>query len=209
MKLSSGFKDAETIAGNVYDKYGSRNPLVRKIMAGFYRSLDELVRQANPRSIHEVGCGEGFWVTRWLMNGFDARGSDVSGKVIGLAKRNASDMNLPEDVFQQKSIYDLSQSSDSADLIVCCEVLEHLEEPRRGLEALKSIVTEHIILSVPREPVWRILNAARGQYLMQFGNTPGHLQHWSRDGFIRIATEYFDVVEIRSPIPWTMLLCRP
>jgi len=61
---------------------------------------------------------------------------------------------------------------------------------------------------VPREPIWRILNIARGKYIGDLGNTPGHVNHWSRRGFIDLLSRRFDVVEVRSPLPWTMALCR-
>ena len=64
---------------------------------------------------------------RWLEQGLTARGSDFSSTVINLAKDNASERNLPEEVFRQQSIYNLQPEQDSADLVVCCEVLEHLE----------------------------------------------------------------------------------
>ena len=42
-------RDAEgTVTGNTYDKYGSTNPVVRRLMAGFERTLDELFAQAAP-----------------------------------------------------------------------------------------------------------------------------------------------------------------
>ncbi|WP_207642472.1 hypothetical protein, partial [Desulfosporosinus sp. I2] len=66
----------------------------------------------------------------------------------------------------------------------------------------------HIILSVPREPLWRILNLARGKYIPDLGNTPGHIQHWSKKSFLRLVNRYFDVLEVKSPLPWTMVLCR-
>lgn len=209
MRVSGGFDEGGVIAGNAYDKYGSGNPLVRRIMAGFYQSLDELLQMASPVSIHEVGCGEGFWVTNWLRRGFEARGSDYSSRVIELARSNAAETGLPENVFTQKSIYDLTAENDGADLVVCCEVLEHLEDPEAGLKALQRVTTNHLILSVPREPIWRLLNVARGKYLSELGNTPGHLQHWSRAGFVSLVERYFDVLELRTPLPWTMLLCRP
>ena len=92
--------------------------------------------------------------------------------------------------------------------MICCEVLEHLAEPRRALERLASISRRHCLLSVPREPLWRALNCLRGSYLGQLGNTPGHIQHWSRGAFLRLVGEYFEIVEVRSPIPWTVVLCR-
>jgi hypothetical protein len=61
---------------------------------------------------------------------------------------------------------------------------------------------------VPHEPLWRILNVARGAYVQDLGNTPGHLNHWSRAGFKRLLSAHGQVVETRSPFPWTMLLVR-
>ncbi|MCY1274564.1 Ubiquinone biosynthesis O-methyltransferase [compost metagenome] len=209
MRISGGLKENGIVVGNAYDKYNSRNPIVRKIMAGFDNSLSDLVAKAQPTSIHEVGCGEGFWVMRWREQGLSARGSDFSSQAIEIARANATDRNLPSSAFEARSIYDLEPGPDSADLVVCCEVMEHLEHPEQGLEALQRIVGRHLILSVPREPVWCALNLARGKYIADFGNTPGHIQHWSQKGFITLVSRYFEVIEIKSPLPWTMLLCKP
>src|SRR3546814_398773 len=138
-----------------------------------------------------------------------ARGSDFSSQVIELAKQNAESRKLSPELFQVGSIYNLHPARDSADLIVCCEVLEHLEHPEAGLQALQGIVEKYLIISVPREPIWCALNIMRGKYLRSFGNTPGHIQHWSQKGFVRLISKYFDIVEIKKPFPWTMLLCRP
>ena len=65
-----------------------------------------------------------------------------------------------------------------------------------------------LLASVPREPLWRALNVARGAYVSRLGNTPGHLNHWSRRAFIRLLSAHGEIVEVRSPFPWTMLLVR-
>ena len=208
MKISGGMQEQGVVVGNAYDKYHSRNPVARRIMAGFHRALEELVREVAPHSIHEVGCGEGFWVLHWLRQGIDARGSDFSEQVIDLAKINAGEEGLPAEAFSRRSIYDLRAGEDSADLLVCCEVLEHLENPDAGLAALRAVVRDHLILSVPREPLWRVLPMARGKYLGDGGNTPGHIQHWDTGGFIELVGRYFEIVRVRTPLPWTMLLCR-
>ena len=178
-------------------------------MEKFESSLDDLVSKANPKSINEIGCGEGYWVIRWQDQGLEARGCDFSKQVIEIAQKNAATRNLPTAIFNSKSIYDLDSNLDSADLIVCCEVLEHLENPAAGLQALQKVVTKHLIISVPQEPLWCFLNFVRGKYIRTWGNTPGHLQHWSRAGFVKFVSQYFDVIEVRSPLPWTMLLCSP
>jgi hypothetical protein len=66
----------------------------------------------------------------------------------------------------------------------------------------------HLLVSVPREPLWRSLNVFRGAYLGALGNTPGHLNHWSRAAFLRLLEDYGHVVAVRSPVPWTMALVR-
>src|SRR5688572_3432463 len=106
------------------------------------------------------------------------KGTDFSAAMIELAASK-----FPAIDFRQRSIYDLKTDEDAADLVVCCEVLEHVEEPRLALERLAGISGQYCLLSVPREPLWRALNCLRGSYLRQLGNTPGHIQHWSRAEF--------------------------
>jgi 2-polyprenyl-3-methyl-5-hydroxy-6-metoxy-1,4-benzoquinol methylase len=57
--------DDGIVTGNTYDKYGSTNPVVRRLMGGFQRTLDELFDRAEPTSLLDVGCGEGLLVHRW------------------------------------------------------------------------------------------------------------------------------------------------
>ncbi|MEA3274311.1 MAG: class I SAM-dependent methyltransferase [Pseudomonadota bacterium] len=208
MKISGGITEEGLVVGNAYDKYGARNPIVRRLMRGFESALMELVSLVAVNSIHEVGCGEGYWTLRWLEQGIAARGSDFSSKVIEIARANALEQKRSPDLFQARSIYDVAPQADAADLVVCCEVLEHLERPEDGLRALQTIASPYLIISVPREPLWSFMNMARGKYWSDLGNTPGHLQRWSQHGFVHLVSRYFSVQEIRAPVPWTMLLCR-
>ena len=89
MKVAGGISEAGIIVGNTFDKYNSTNPLVRKIMRGFSKALDDLIQKVEPVSIHEVGCGEGFLVLKWNQEKIVARGTDFSSKVIRIASENA------------------------------------------------------------------------------------------------------------------------
>jgi len=198
----------DIVIGNVYDKYGSSNPIVKRLMSAYSASLTKLIKKANADSIHEVGCGEGYWTLKWLENGIDARGSDFSENIIKTAKRNAKEKNLPENKFSVRNIYDLDPSTDSANLIVCAEVLEHLDNPERALMSLTKVVGSFLIVCVPREPIWSVLNMARGKYWRDWGNTPGHIQRWSKSGFIGFIGKQFDIIDVETPLPWTMLLCK-
>jgi 2-polyprenyl-3-methyl-5-hydroxy-6-metoxy-1,4-benzoquinol methylase len=206
MKTAGGLTENNVIIGNTYDKYGTKNPIVRRLMAAFSNSVAEMVDRVNPTTAHEVGCGEGYW-TLWLLDrGIRANGTDFSRHVIDMARDNAAARGVTRTVFSTCSIYDLNSAEHSANLVICCEVLEHLKEPHRALKSLQDLADPYIILSVPREPIWSILNMARGRYLLDFGNTPGHVQKWSTKNFVNLVSDYFNIEQIRKPLPWTIIL---
>jgi hypothetical protein len=70
------------------------------------------------------------------------------------------------------------------------------------------VAGRHLLVSVPREPLWRALNVARGAYVRDLGNTPGHVNHWSRRSFVDLLARHGEVAAVRSPFPWTMALVR-
>jgi ubiquinone/menaquinone biosynthesis C-methylase UbiE len=127
--------------------------------------------------------------------------------VIGEARRRASAAGV-EVGFRVASIEALDPHQDSAELILCCEVMEHVADPRAALEIIARLASPWAIVSVPREPLWRVLNLGRLRYVRELGNTPGHLQHWSRSSFVRFLQQHLEVVAVRSPLPWTMALCQ-
>ena len=193
--------------GNVYDKYATSNPVARRLMARFLSDLDGLVDRTGAREVHEVGCGEGELAIRLARRGLRARGTDAFPQVLEEARRRAGTAGVEID-FEATPVERLVPGRDAAELIVCCEVLEHLDDPAQALEVLAGLARPWLIASVPREPLWRALNLARLSYVGQLGNTPGHLNHWSKRGFVRFLTSRFEVIEVRSPTPWTMALCQ-
>jgi SAM-dependent methyltransferase len=193
--------------GNVYDKYGTSNPIAQRLVAGFMAELDGLVERSGAGEAHEIGCGEGELAIRLARAGLRVRGSDAFPAVLTEARERARGAGV-EIEFEATPVEELDPARDAAELIICCEVLEHLEDPQLGLQALARLARPWLIASVPREPLWRALNLARLSYVGELGNTPGHLSHWSKRGFERFLGTRFEVVEVRSPIPWTMALCR-
>ncbi|MEM7022391.1 MAG: class I SAM-dependent methyltransferase [Pseudomonadota bacterium] len=203
----SSAQTIDVVAGNVFPKYTSRNPLVRLLVANFRSNLRELAEQTGAHQVHEVGCGEGFLARQLAAQGFSVRGSDLSGTTIAEARQRSAEV-APPIAYQVADLYQLSPERDAAELVICCEVLEHLPDTARALSILRQLARPYLIVSVPKEPLWRILNMLRGKYWSALGNTPGHLQHWTRDGFTTLLRRHFDVLEVRAPLPWTMALCR-
>jgi ubiquinone/menaquinone biosynthesis C-methylase UbiE len=197
--------DDGNVVGNVYDKYGTKNPIARLLVDGFLKSVTELYTRARPTSVLEVGCGEGLLARHLHRSGPRPERFVASDVEID---RVVPDLD-PEIEVVEASIYALPFSNAEFDLVVCCEVLEHLGDPALGLAELARVAGRHVLLSTPREPLWRVLNVARGRYLGELGNTPGHIQHFSRRGLVRLAETRLRVLEQRSPLPWTVLLGEP
>jgi 2-polyprenyl-3-methyl-5-hydroxy-6-metoxy-1,4-benzoquinol methylase len=176
-------------------------------MSGFERSLGELFTRAAPRSLLDVGCGEGMLTQRWAL----ALGG---GRVVGIdlddphlhaewAKRQAP--NLEYRVMKAEN---LPFADGEFDVATAIEVLEHVPDPEHTVAEMARVASGHLLVSVPREPLWRALNMARGAYLKDLGNTPGHLNHWSKRAFVQMLERHGEVLEARSPFPWTMVLVR-
>ena len=194
------------VAGNVYEKYNTRNPVARCLVARFLRDVRELVLSVEAPDIHEVGCGEGqlsLFLARETQR--RVRGSDFSQQIIKKAVAAAAGADMPIE-FKAAGLNELIPPEDAASLVVCCEVLEHLADPEASLWKLTSLAKPYLLISVPREPIWRLLNLARGAYWKNWGNTPGHLQHWSRGRFVDFLTPAVNVLTVRSPLPWTLVL---
>ncbi|GAA0541977.1 SAM-dependent methyltransferase [Rhizomicrobium palustre] len=192
------------MGGNLYDKYNARNPVAAYLMRGFLQSFDQLTAKVPVGAAVEVGCGEGELIRRLALRGWQTTGFDVSPDVIAIAKERAARAGATTTFFSA-DIHEVAVPP--ADLLLCCEVLEHVEQPGDALDKL-SKAAPFALFSVPREPVWRVLNMLRGAYWSDWGNTPGHIQHWSATGFLDFLSSRYTVMEVRRPLPWTMALCR-
>jgi 2-polyprenyl-3-methyl-5-hydroxy-6-metoxy-1,4-benzoquinol methylase len=198
---------AEVPTGNTYDKYGSTNPVVRRLMRGFHAALDELWAEAAPASLLDVGCGEGVLTADWAARLGAGRivGIDLDDPKLRAEWERRSRPNLE---FRAEEATSLTFADDEFDMACAIEVLEHVPEPEATLAEMARVASRHLLVSVPREPLWRGLNMARGAYLRELGNTPGHVNHWSKRAFVELLSRYGTVEEARSPFPWTMLLVR-
>ena len=194
--------------GNTYDKYGSTNPVVRRLMAGFERTLDELLAKASPSTILDVGCGEGVLVEQWADRPGIKRivGIDLPDEGLQAEWAKRQRPNLEYKVMPAEN---LPFEDGSFEMASAIEVLEHVPDPAHTVAEMARVARGgHLLVSVPREPLWRGLNLARGAYLRDLGNTPGHVNHWSKRSFVALLSQHGQVLEARSPFPWTMLLVR-
>lgn len=189
--------------GNHYDKSATHHPVERRLVAGFGAALASVL-PADAKRVLDVGCGEGHgmsevvrawpnavvagvdiadpgWLRRWHTRGSRVAVADAAALPFG---------------------------SSSFDLVLALEVLEHVADPRAALRQMAAVCDGVVVLSVPWEPLWRVGNLLRGRYVGDLGNTPGHIQHFTRRGFLRVVGEHFEVEAVRRPFPWTLVRAR-
>ena len=193
------------IAGNIYNKYTSSNPLIQYTVASFISKAKLLLHSIHFDKLLDVGCGEGFLV-RAILNEFPRTrilATDISHNILASYKHIAAE--IPRYCC---SVYALPFKNNSWDVVIACEVLEHLEYPGEALEEMKRIGRSHFLFTVPLEPWWRLANIMRGKYVSQYGNTPGHVHHWNKSTFLRLLEKHFTVKKYTHAGLWQLALTQ-
>ncbi|MEA2171416.1 MAG: hypothetical protein QOF76_4716, partial [Solirubrobacteraceae bacterium] len=164
----------------------------------------ELFERADPQSLLDVGCGEGVLTHQWAQRLGDRRvvGIDLEDPKLAAEWERRAAPNLEYRVMAAEG---LPFAAGEFDVATALEVLEHVPDPEARRAELARVAGRALVVSVPREPLWRGLNLARGAYVRALGNTPGHLHHWSKASFVRLLTQFGRVSDVRSPFPWTMV----
>ena len=194
-------------------KYTDSGKIGNMLLDNYFRSLEILLnkipkQELKNKKILEVGYGSGYSTERikeMLPKNVEFTASDIEDENVKNAKKKLG----KSFVVTKESVYDLQRKDKSIDLIFLLEVLEHLEYPDKALKELKRVGRNYVIIGVPREPIWRILNMVRLKYLRDFGNTPGHVQHWGRRSLLKfLKSKGFEIVGVENPLPWTIVLVK-
>ena len=187
-----------------FAKHTNKNPLQRFLIKNYYSSLISLTKPLKAESILDAGCGEGFTMDKILKSGLgkEIEGIEYSRDAIEYGKKLFPDLK-----FVQGTVYELPYKNSSFDLIVCTEVLEHLEDPTKALKEILRVSRKHLIISVPNEPFFMISNFLRGKNLSRLGNDEGHINHWnifSLEKYLR--KNGVKIKKLKLPFPWITIL---
>jgi ubiquinone/menaquinone biosynthesis C-methylase UbiE len=190
---------------NFSGKYEDTNFISKFLVDNYFKSVQKLLNKIkNINRAHEIGCGEGRSTVKLSKMVANLTASEYVNDLVTMAQQNNPDLQ----VFQE-SAYELKNKDSSVDLVFLLEVLEHLDYPELAIKELKRISKKYLILGVPREPIWCALNMCRLKYLKDFGNTPGHLNHWSKTSLVKlIEKEFGKVIAVETPLPWTIILAE-
>lgn len=187
-------------------KYRSKNPVTRALIRRYVERLHGLFVQANPVTrIVEVGVGEGF-LSGYLSEHFPEK--SFTGLEPGEDDLTALRHKFPRVDARIGSVYDLSVLEPPYDLVMCCQVLEHLPDVPRALDQLASLGAKHLLLTVPHEPFFMLSNLARLKNVSRFGNDDQHINHWTKAGFERLLKGRFQIEELVTSYPWLLALVK-
>ncbi len=196
-----------------FGKYENSGRVGQVLLANYFKQLEVLTREAldsgTITSALEIGCGPGYStkkISKFLPKAVRLDASEYVKPLVSVAKKNNPKLKI-----WQEDIYHLKSNSNSYDLIYLLEVLEHLDYPKVALNEIRRVLKPggFLIVGVPREPLWRFLNMARGAYWSNFGNTPGHLNHWSSPAIGEFLHKNIgSKVSVKRPLPWTLVLSK-
>jgi 2-polyprenyl-3-methyl-5-hydroxy-6-metoxy-1,4-benzoquinol methylase len=192
------------IIGNYYYKYASKNPIERYLIKRYEDTFKRIVASLPVKSIYEVGSGEGVLI-KWLTEikpEIKIYGSDIEPIFDFSLFRDS----LTAPTFLINEADNIPFSANSVDGIIACEVLEHLPNPARSIQELKRMNAQYYLFTVPNDKLWKILNMIRLKYIKDLGNTPGHINHWSRKSFCKLVSEYLNINYSLYVQPWIFVL---
>lgn len=101
--------------------------------------------------------------------------------------------------------YDYEPEFEAHDLIICCEVMEHLVNPEKAVERFYQMNAKHYLFGVPNEPWFRLTAFLRGKNVSRWGNPIDHVNHWNKRSFEKMLSKYFEIKQVRTPYPWLLV----
>ncbi len=108
---------------------------------------------AEGKVVLDAGCGEGLGSLIVAQSASYVVGIDLDKDIIKLAKEKYKRENLS---FLVSDIKDIPFKSKSFDMVICLEVIEHIEEQERALFEMKRVLKEDgiLIISSPNKKVY-------------------------------------------------------
>jgi ubiquinone/menaquinone biosynthesis C-methylase UbiE len=184
-------------------KYKNPNPIAKMLTDGFFRNIAKILASLPSEfRVLEVGCGPGESTKRIqkLLSTQYFEASEFEQRLVDLHLQKGFPVQLT-----QESAYEMHREDGEFDCVLLLEVLEHLDDYETALAEIFRVANHSVVISVPNEPLWRILNFLRGKYWPDWGNTPGHVNHWSSSKFVELIGKYGDVQTVYKPTPWTIV----
>lgn len=185
-------------------KHLSKNPIMKFVLGKFKKDIAVMAALASPRNILDIGCGNGF-VTKQIANAFPKAkiiAIDIEKDKIEYAKKYNKAGNVK---YARGNLFRLPFKKNSFDLVICNEVLEHLEDYKKAIQVLTGLSSKYFLVSVPNEPLFRLATFMRGRHLRRWGNMPGHVNNWSKRQFANLLKPYGKIIKSKTSTVWNII----
>lgn len=195
-------KKEQEIIDYFLESYNEAGYVSKFLYNNFFKKIKSALLEIQFNSVLEVGCGLGESSLRIkkMIPDKHFEVSEYDLDYVSILKNS----NFPLKVTNE-TVYNLERSNNSIDCVILLEVLEHLDDYHAALNELFRVSSKYVLISVPNEPLWRILNFLRGKYIKNLGNTPGHINHFNVKNLNNILEKYGKVRSISCPVPWIVM----
>lgn len=186
--------------------YRSKNPFERILWQQKLTLMKSILHTIKYTNVLDVGCGDGAGISTVNKNA-NYTGLDISPTQIAYMKKNLN-------TWKRKRTGSISLIEHDAvplpfkpatfDLILACDVIEHVLLPEKLLHEIKRVLKPHgyLFVSIPNEPIWEILRTLMFQLPAR---SPDHLSYIQESDI----TDIFPKVKYKKYIPniiWSLHL---
>lgn len=194
-----------------YDKYMTKNKLKRvmvdKLNEKIIGSILDVKKRSNMERINilDAGCGEGF-ITRIVKDRIPD--SQIIGVEYATEAFEVAQRLNPDITFCQGNIYNLDFEDNTFDLVICTEVLEHLDRPDKAVKEIIRVASKGVIITVPNEPWFCLGNLLVLKNVKRLGNPEDHINHWTSINFRKFILSDNDelLFSFGKSFPWNVVI---
>lgn len=186
-------------------KYSDENFISRYANELFFKTIKEMLYAISFSSVLDAGCGEGVPLSLAYSISPDSKqfGFDLDKRRVEICAQTVQIAHL-----FVANAHNIPVTDESFDVVMCLETLEHVGEPLLAVAEIARVTKRYALFSVPNEPWWRLGNMVRFKYLGDFGNTPGHINHWTAGNFKKMIESRFTLLRSAQPFLWTFVLAE-
>lgn len=145
----------------------------------------------NLKTIVDIGCGSGYKLMKYF-DDLNTVGIEVEPCYSYLKEKYPSRVWIESGETERS----FSKESFSCDVVICCDVIEHIIDPRTLVDFIKSIDFTYLVISTPDRDVLRTMNGYGEQAFFGPPINSAHVMEWTSSEFYRFIGNHFNILNL-------------